>query len=98
MILLSQAEKTVKSKNEIHFLTLALSACARVHYREEQLLRRPRDLLYWNRMYNTLQPFRQVGRRPASSFMCKANRHLLKKAQTHSEQKKLRSTMIKNGC
>ena len=80
------------------FLTLALSACARVHNRGEELLRRPRDLLYWNRMYNTLQPFHQTGRRPASSFMCKAMRYLLEKARTNSEQKKLRGTMIKNGC
>ena len=78
------------------FLTQVILAYA--HHREEKLVRRPRDLLYWNRMYNTLHPFSQAEIRPSPSFLCKAMQHLLRRAKTGRELKKLHTTMIKNGC
>ena len=88
------------------FLTLTTLVLAQHNQREVELARNPRDLLYWNRMYNTLQPFskkklhdeKKVERRPPPTFMCKALQHLLKKARTDREQRKLRITMFNNGC
>ena len=88
------------------FLTLATLVLGQHNYREEKLARRARDLLYWNRMYNNLKTFsktklhdeNKIERRRPTTFMCKAMLHLLKRATTSREQKKLRITMLKNGC
>ena len=88
------------------FLTLVTLVLGRYNYQEEKLARRPRDLLYWNRLYNNIQTVsktklhdeNKIERRPPTTFMCKAMLHLLKRATTRREQTKLRITMLKNGC
>ena len=60
---------------------------------EEKLVRKTRDLLYWNRMYNQLQTTPTQTR--SSRVICQTLRHLYK---TSNQQKRLKKTMVSKGC
>ena len=80
--------------------TLLLTVFARPHstHGDDELARSKRDLIYWNRMYNSLQTTPSMDRRVAPTVICQTMRHLLNRTQTRQGQHKLRIKMSRSGC